>query len=82
MRVEVRVAPAASPWELGPPLQVWDGPLFRDATQFLTLAQDRERRSWFLYRLDWSGRIVLHTAAAGGPQPARAGTSPPGAPAR
>ena len=77
VRAEVRVAPAASPWELGPPLRVWDGPLFREQTKFFTVTLDRERRTWLLYRLDWNGRFILHAAPSGAPD-----ETPPSAPTR
>ena len=67
VRAEVRIAPAAAPWELGPPLRTWSGPLWSHGTKFFTVTLDRSRQTWFLYRLDWNRRFVLHTAPSGAP---------------
>jgi hypothetical protein len=75
IRAEVRIAPVEAPWKLGPPLRIWDGPLFREQTKFFTVTLDRARQTWLLYRLDWNRRFVLHAAPAG-----TRDETPPGAP--
>lgn len=76
VRVEVRTAYLGTPHILGPPVEVYDNPLWNEETKFLTAFLDRERRTWFLYRLNWKRQFVLHLAPAG-----EIDATPPTAPA-
>jgi hypothetical protein len=60
--VEVRAAHPGAPHRLSEPLAIYDSPLWREETMFFTIFLDFDTRTWLLYRANWKGEFVLHTA--------------------